>query len=218
MERVKNERTSSSPAYYIINGITIYRVVASVVLLFFIWRKNEEAFQWLLAVSFFTDAIDGFLARKYKVVSIVGSRLDSIGDDLTVLMGIIGMVVFRPAFFEDHYPTMIAVTLLFLVQASIALYKFGKFTSFHTYLAKLAALFQGCFLILLFFLPEPPVWLFYAAALVTAADLIEETALVIRLREWKTDVKGIYWVIREKNDRGRKSQVGSPKSEAGGPK
>ena len=77
-------------SYYIINGITFYRMISSLLLLYFIISDQPDLFKWFLAISFFTDAIDGFLARYYHVTSIMGAKIDSIGDDLTVLMGLIG--------------------------------------------------------------------------------------------------------------------------------
>ena len=183
-------------SYYIINGITMYRVIASVLLLYLLITKQEEVFKWLIALSFFTDSIDGFLARKYKVATAMGSRLDSLGDDLTVLMGILGIAVFNPDFLRQQSIPVFGLVGLFLIQASLSFYRYGKFSSFHTYLAKAAAIFQGSFLILFFFLPQPPVLLFYAAAIITGIELIEEIILVMLLPQWKTDVKGIYWVLK----------------------
>jgi cardiolipin synthase len=45
---------------------------------------------------------------------------------------------------------------------------------------------------------EPPLLLFYIAVSVTALQLIEETVLIFLLPEWKTNVKGLYWVLRKK--------------------
>src|SRR6187402_3774220 len=88
-------RPMSRRSLYIVNGITIYRIATAPVLLFLLWRHELDWFKWLLAASFFTDAIDGYIARKYKVTSVAGARLDSIGDDLTVLVALIGMVVLK---------------------------------------------------------------------------------------------------------------------------
>src|SRR6186713_1619428 len=88
-------RAMSRRSLYIVNGITIYRIAAAPVLLFLLWKQELDWFKWLLAASFFTDAIDGFIARKYKVTSIAGARLDSIGDDLTVLVAIIGLLALK---------------------------------------------------------------------------------------------------------------------------
>ena len=180
--------------YYLVNAVTLYRAVSSVFLLYFIWTRNVEVFKWLLAISFFTDAIDGFLARKFRVSSIMGARLDSLADDLTLLMGILGIFRFEPEFVQQQLAWIIILIAMYLIQTTMALVRYGRVSSFHTYMAKGAAILQGSFLILLFFLPEWPLALFHFAAVFTILDLIEEIILVIVLPEWKTDVKGLYWV------------------------
>lgn len=184
-------------SYYIINGITIYRLAASLLLLYLVLLKREDIFKWILGLSFFTDAIDGFLARKYKVVSVAGARIDSIADDLTVLMAIIGVVVLKPEFIRQELNLIIVLLVLYLLQTIMALTRYGKISSFHTYLAKIAALFQGMFFVLLFFLPQWPMLLFYVASAMTILDLVEEIILVLLLPEWKTDVKGLYWIKKK---------------------
>lgn len=181
-------------SYYIINGITVYRVAASLILLYLLITNQPGIFKWFLALSFFTDAIDGFLARRYKVVSVMGAKLDSIGDDLTVVMGVIGLFVFKYEFISQHFVWLILLLILFAVQVISAFRRYGGMTSFHTYLAKLAAVCQGTFLILAFFMDEPNELLFFIAIGITALDLIEEIILVYMLPEWKENVKGVYWV------------------------
>jgi phosphatidylglycerophosphate synthase len=188
----------SKTAFFIINGITLYRVVAAPVLLVLIFTKQLDIFKWLLAVSFFTDLIDGFLARKFNVTSVIGSRLDSIGDDLTVAAGIVGLFVFRYDFVMKELFLISGLLALFIIQIIFALVRYRKISSFHTYLAKTAAVLQGTFLILIFILPEPFYYLFYAAVIVTTADLIEEIILVVILPVWKVNVKGLYWVLKGK--------------------
>lgn len=187
-------------SYYIINGITLYRLLAAPFLLFLILINQPDLFKWLLALSFFTDAIDGYLARKYKVVSIMGAKLDSIGDDLTVVVGIIGLFVFKRDFINQEFIWLLFLLIIFLVQVISAFIRYGAITSFHTYLAKLAAVCQGVFLILAFFTPEPARILFYIAIVVTALDILEEIILTFLLAKWKANVKGIYWVLKQKNN------------------
>lgn len=185
-------------SFYIINGITLYRLVAAPLLLLLIFYREMDLFKWLLAFSFFTDAIDGTLARRYKVTSVMGARLDSIADDLTVIVGFIALFLLRKEFVIEHIIPVFILLGLFLLQTIIAFFKYGKVTNFHTYLAKTAAIFQGVFLILAFFLPKPPMALFYAAAIITIIELIEEIILVFIIPKWKVNVKGIYWVLKEK--------------------
>ena len=184
-------------AYYIVNAITLYRLLAAFILLYFILTREREVFKWMLAVSFFTDAIDGILARTLKVVSVTGSRLDSIADDLTVLMAVVGIIVFQPGFMWEQRLPVIAMLGLYLVQLTLALIRYGRLSSFHTYLAKSAAILQALFLVLFFFLPEEPIKLFYVAAAVTMLGLIEEILLVLLLPEWHSDVKGLWWIRRQ---------------------
>jgi CDP-diacylglycerol--glycerol-3-phosphate 3-phosphatidyltransferase len=180
-------------SYYIVNAISVYRAGAALFLLYFIIAGNIDIFRWLLAFSFFTDAIDGFLARKYKVSTVMGSRIDSIADDLTILIAIIGIFVFRPGFVQHELIWIISLLSLYALQTIMSFIRYGRISSFHTYLAKLAAILQGTFLILLFFLDDWPLTLFHVAAIVTILDLFEEIILVIILPKWESDVKGLYW-------------------------
>lgn len=191
-------------AWYVINGITLYRVIAAPFLLVLLFTGRYELFKWLLGLSFFTDLIDGFLARKFKVTSVAGTRLDSIGDDLTILVAMTGLFVMKPEFIKQEKIAFIILLALFLVQTIYAFIRYGKMTSFHTWLAKAAAIFQGVFLLLVFFTGEPNMILFYTAVLVTMLELIEEIILVYLLPVWETDVKGIFQVFNKKNQPPRK--------------
>ena len=68
--------------FNIADWISFYRIMAVPVLIYFIGRGEREIFTWLLGVSYATDAIDGFIARKLKISSARGSQLDSYGDQV----------------------------------------------------------------------------------------------------------------------------------------
>lgn len=182
-----------------INGITVYRIIAAPFLLILVFTGHYNLFKWLIGVSFFTDLIDGHLARTFKVTSILGTKLDSIGDDLTVLVGLIALYVMFPAFITEQLVILITVISLFAVQTVFAIIRYGRITSFHTLLAKTAALLQGIFLLVSFFMGEPVKILFYTAAIITALELAEEIILVGLLKKWKANVSGIYWVLKRKS-------------------
>ena len=154
----------------------------------------------MLGVSFFTDLIDGFLARKYNVTSILGTKLDSIGDDLTILVAMIGLFVIKPAFIKQEIVLFSILFFLYVVQISYSFIRYGKMTNFHTYLAKAAAVLQGIFLLVIFFTNEPLKLLFYAAVIITMLELIEKIILVRLLPEWQANMKGLYWVIKKKRE------------------
>ena len=108
-----------------------------------------DIFKWLLLLSFFTDFIDGYLARKFKVPVYWVQSWILIGDDLTVLVAMIGLWVKEPEFIQQH---RLFFCRSFFVYCSdyLCFYPVWKMTNFHTYLAKLAALAQGVFLLLFF--------------------------------------------------------------------
>src|SRR5687768_2183846 len=110
----------SRPAVRIINLITLYRTITFPLLLLLILYDNLVWFKWLLLASFFTDAIDGFLARRYNATSILGSKLDSIGDDLTVLAAMIGLFAFRNEFIVEQLQVFGILFALFLIQLGLS--------------------------------------------------------------------------------------------------
>lgn len=180
-----------------VNLVTLYRIINAPLLLVLLFKGYYIPFKWLLLISFFTDAIDGYLARKYKVNSVLGSKLDSLGDDLTVLVGIIGMVHLHFDFIMEQLFSILTLFSLFLVQLIFSLIKYRKISSFHTYGAKAAAVLQAIFILSVFFFKASPILLFYLASLVTALELIEEIILVAIMKHWKNDVKGLYWVLKK---------------------
>ncbi|MBI3137872.1 MAG: CDP-alcohol phosphatidyltransferase family protein [Sphingobacteriales bacterium] len=188
-------------AFYVINGITLYRIVTVPLLLWLLFTSRYELFKWGIALSFFTDLIDGFLARTFNVTSIAGTKLDSIGDDLTVAVAVTGLVMIHPAFVKEQLWIWILLALLFVLQVGYALIRYRKMSNFHTWLAKTAALLQGIFLILTFFIGEPLPVLFYIAAGITMLELTEEIVLVYLLPGWRANVHGIFQVWQEQKQK-----------------
>jgi phosphatidylglycerophosphate synthase len=197
-----------SPLYYllfqsrrpmrVVNFISFFRIIAFPIFMVLLVINRIDIFKWLLLVSFLTDAMDGYLARKFRVTSILGARLDSISDDLTVLAAFLGLIVVHPQFLLEQWLVIVILLILFLVQAAYAFIRYQKMTSFHTYIAKAAAVLQGIFMCAMFFLDEPLPWLFYLAAGTTALGLLEETLMIGVLPTWKADVRGLYWAMRER--------------------
>lgn len=190
--------TRNKTLFYLINSITLYRIITAPLLVYLLLTEQLDWFKWLIGISFFTDLIDGELARNYNVTSVLGTRLDSIGDDLTVLVAIFGLWYLNPSFIKQEWVMLVPLSFLFLLQTGAALYRYGKITSFHTYLAKLAALTQGVFLLSFFFLENIQYTLFYTAVVVTGIELTEEIILVYLLPQWESNVKGLWWVWKRK--------------------
>ncbi len=183
--------------FNIADWFSFYRIFAAPFLLVLIWLDHRLLFTWLLMISFLTDAIDGRLARKYKMTSPRGSQLDSMGDQLTIVVGLVGMYFFRTEFIHKNLLLIIIVFIPYFVQMILAFLKYGKATAFHTYLAKLSAVLQGVFIIWSLFF-HPVNGFFYVMIAFSLLETIEEITLIFMYDNWAPDVKGIYWAYKDK--------------------
>jgi phosphatidylglycerophosphate synthase len=183
--------------YNIADWFSFYRILAAPLLLFLLWLNVREIFSWFLLISYSTDIIDGFLARKLKITSARGSQLDSFGDQITLIIGLIGLWIFENEFIKQNLVIIVIAFVPYIIQMVLAYIKYEKATAFHTYLAKLSALIQGVFILAsLFFIPYYP--LFYIMIAIGLLETIEEITLIFMYDNWASDVKGIYWAFRDK--------------------
>jgi phosphatidylglycerophosphate synthase len=183
--------------YTIADWFSFYRILAAPFLLILIWLDVRLLFTSFLLVSYLTDSIDGYLARKLKITSARGSQLDSFGDQVTLIVGLLGLYYFESDFIQKNLILIVIVFVPYLVQMLIAYLKYGKATAFHTYLAKISAVLQAIFILwALFFSPEYV--LFYIMILIGLLETIEEISLIFIYDNWTSDVKGLYWSYRDK--------------------
>ncbi len=183
--------------YNIADWFSFYRIFSAPFLLALMWLDLRLMFSWLLLLSYSTDAIDGYLARKLKITSPRGSQLDSFGDQITLIVGLLGLFYFETNFIKANLTLILIAFIPYIVQMLIAYFKYGKATAFHTYLAKLSAVLQSLFILwALFFSPEYS--LFYIMIVIGVLETIEEIVLIFMYDNWASDVKGIYWALRDK--------------------
>ncbi len=188
----------------IADWFSLYRIIAVPLLFTFVLLEERVWFTWFLLISYATDGIDGFLARKLKITSVRGSQLDSFGDQITLVMALVGLVVFEPEFIRENLLLIGVAFVPYILQMIIAYWKYGKATAFHTYLAKLSAIIQSVFIIYLLFF-EPVYWLFYTMIILGVLETVEEITLIFMYDKWAENVKGVFWAI--KDERRFKSDV-----------
>ena len=183
--------------FNIADWFSFYRILAAPLLLALIFLEEQLIFTWLLLISYSTDAIDGFLARKLKITSPRGSQLDSVGDQFTLIIGLTGLFYFETDFIRTNFILILIAFVPYFIQMTIAYLKYGKATAFHTYFAKLSAVVQSTFILWsLFFSPEYT--LFYVMIGVGLLETFEEITLIFMYDNWASDVKGIYWAFKDK--------------------
>lgn len=179
------------------NAISIARLCATSVLLACVLLHRVEIFKWLLLACLLSDILDGLIARTFHLTSKLGASLDSLADVVTMLIGVLGIVVFQQAFVSQHYPAVLLVVVFYVVELVASLLRYGKVSSFHTLLARVAAYMAGIFVMSLFLWGYAG-WLFQMTVTVYVVSLSEEMALIYLLPEWRSDVGGILRVLAAK--------------------
>lgn len=174
---------------------SIFRFINAPFLIFFIVQERKTVTAILLLASFLTDAIDGYIARKQKTTSQRGAKLDSLGDALTVLLGMAAFIVFEAEFFRENFWFILAPFTLFIIQIIIAWLRFGKLTSFHTYLAKVTAVFLTLFLVVTLVFGIIQI-LFYLTFGIAILEAVEEIIISFYLKEPRENVKGLFWLLK----------------------
>jgi CDP-diacylglycerol--glycerol-3-phosphate 3-phosphatidyltransferase len=125
--------------------------------------------------------------------------LDSLGDHLTFLIGLAGLLSFEFNFIKENYLIILIALIPYVIQVFIAYKKYGKATAFHTYLAKLSAFIQGVFILWALFF-SPVYWMFYFMIVLGLLETLEEITLIFMHKNWVSDVKGIYWALHKKRN------------------
>lgn len=176
----------------IVNLLTIYRIIMAPVLLILLF-KEIPSFKWILLSAFITDALDGFLARRWKVATKLGTRLDSLADDILFIVALVSVVYLHLKFFDEHSIMIWPLMCIFAFKMIILLLKHSKFISgLHTYLSKAAAFLQAVFFLHCIFL-QPSNILFHVTVIVTMVAIFEEIIIIFAFRELKQNIKGLFF-------------------------
>jgi len=180
------------------NIITIYRLAIDPVILWFIIADKEILFSVFLIINLLSDALDGFLARKLKQETEIGAKLDGFADNFTYVLAFIGIFVFK---MDDIRPHLISFTVMITMLVStviVSLIKFRKFPSYHLYTTKAGGYIEGGFFICLFTIGFlTPYYYFVVAWAIMGA--IECIIINLMIPEMRSDIKGLYWVIKERS-------------------
>jgi phosphatidylglycerophosphate synthase len=179
------------------NALSVARILATPVLAALAATGQETAFTWVLVPALLSDIADGLIARIFHLQSRLGALLDSVGDLLLLLASCYGAWVFHPEVVEQHWIALVALLGAWALECGASLVRYGRLSSFHTYLSKVAGYLLGIFVGVLFVFGFQP-WLLYLAVGVSVLGNLEEMLLLALLPEWRSDVRGLAWVLHER--------------------
>ena len=179
------------------NLITSYRLVIDPVILYFIIADKENLFAIFLTINLLSDALDGFLARILKQETEIGAKLDAFADIFTYVLAFIGIFVFKMEDIRPHMISFIVMISMLVSTVIVSLIKFRKFPTYHLYTTKIGGYIEGGFFIALFIIGfiTPYYYLVVAWAIMGAIECI---AINLLIPEMRSDIKGLYWVLKER--------------------
>lgn len=178
------------------NILSAYRLLVFPLLVLLILQEQTQAFAFMFSLSLFTDILDGWIARTFHLESELGAKLDSWADMVTYIAGFWAIFSLKGAEITPHAGWIFAFAIAWIALHLAMFIKFDGVVGLHTYAFKITAYLQGaCMIALLWFGFWG--WLFYLAIGFGIFACIEEILIVLRLSEPKTNVKGLFWLLRE---------------------
>ncbi len=177
------------------NLISALRLSTAPVLLWLAWFGYSRTVLVVLVVSFASDVLDGYLARRLGQTSDLGARLDSVGDfAIYIAIPVVGWWLW-PDTMRREAPYFIAVIASTTLPPVVGYCKFRMATSYHTWAAKLAAFLVGGSVIFLFagYLP----WLFRLATPVSVYAALEEIAITLALPKHQSNVRSFWHIVHQ---------------------
>lgn len=170
------------------NRISILRIILSVGLLFVIDYK--VVFSGIVLLVGISDVADGYIARKYNMVTKKGAQLDSIAD--LVFFAVIFFVVLVKYWWilTNNLPVLIIIFGIKILTNVISKMKFGEYALLHTVANKVIGV-----IIFLFVLTLPfefngtaITWVFILAII----PAIEELGIILYSKKFNPDQKSIF--------------------------
>ena len=130
---------------YIPNTITIFRIFLTFPLIYFLESKNIIIVWLLLLIGCSSDYFDGFIARKFKFKSRLGTILDPLADKLFTLIPLIWLS-------NNNLIPFWSISILIIIEFIISAFRETKNNGLPASNAgKLKTIFIFCSLLILFF-------------------------------------------------------------------
>jgi phosphatidylglycerophosphate synthase len=180
------------------NLLSLYRILIFPFVLWLIISGREQLFSVFITISFLTDILDGWIARAFHLQTRIGARLDSWADLGTYILAFLAIYLFKWQEISEHKFMIIVFAGVMAISYLLVFTKFKGLIGLHTYMFKLTGYLQGAFIISLF------LWGFYLlpyyfCLIWGTLACIEEIIIIMLLQEPRSNVKGLYWVLKNKS-------------------
>jgi CDP-diacylglycerol--glycerol-3-phosphate 3-phosphatidyltransferase len=180
------------------NILSLYRIIVFPFVLWLILSDRENLFAIFITISLISDFLDGFIARRFKMQTRIGARLDSWADFGTYILAFLAIGLFKWNEIKAYSPVLYVFAGIMALSYVLVFIKFKGLIGLHTYMFKITGYLQGAFIISLF------LWGFhllpyYICLIWGTLASIEEIIIILILKEPRSNVKGLYWVLKNKS-------------------
>ena len=182
------------------NALSAYRLAVAPVILCMILGGHRTAFAALVIVSLVTDVFDGLIARRWHQETDLGTKLDSWADLVTYALAMCGMATFEWPFIVAHRVAFSLMMSCYLIAQALSLGRFHRLINLHLYTSKAMGVVIGVFFTLYFVAAYIPC-IFYGMFALSILNNIEEVLVLSLLPEYRSNVPGLYWILRERRRR-----------------
>ncbi|MFN8714436.1 MAG: CDP-alcohol phosphatidyltransferase family protein [Bacteroidota bacterium] len=178
------------------NILSGWRLLSFPVLIYFIFTGNRSAFILLLSINLITDILDGLIARVFKLQTNFGARLDSLADMGTYIAAFTAFIVLEWPFVSSKAVAFSVLIIMWILPQLISIIRFRKPPHFHLWSNKFAGYVQGIFIFTYFNWGNSEIY-FWIMWNISILAFLEELIVAVRIPKLRSDLKGIYWMMRE---------------------
>lgn len=179
--------------HHIPNIVSVIRIILSLSIIFFI--DNTIILLYIVLFCGITDALDGYIARKFHLETKLGARLDSLGDYVFFLMLVLYFFLRHFTLMKDNIIFIGIVIMVRLSSLLVCWIKNRKIYSLHTIANKITGLFlyMGIFVEIIKERNDIVIFLLVLSLL----SALEELAIMIIEKKPDINIKSIF--TRNKN-------------------
>jgi cardiolipin synthase len=151
-----------------------------------------------LLISFVTDVLDGYFARRLGQTSAFGSSFDSLADNLLLPSGMVWLWMLRPEIYRDNLAVCATGIGLYLASILIGLVKFRRFGNLHLQSKRASAVAIYLFVAHAFIAPTYSPILFAVTAGLFILSSVEGLALQLLCAQVDEHMGSIVHVLRHR--------------------
>ena len=174
------------------NILSLSRIILAPTILFI--NDNKYILFSVLIIIGLTDILDGYIARKYKNETIIGSWLDSISDFVFYVLLVIYAIIYE---FDTIYEIKYYVTIIVVLKSMtivLGYVKHKKFCFLHTFGNKISGII--IFVGFCIFVLSKNLIIINIGIILSIISSLEELIITIIGKEYKENIKGM-WELKK---------------------